>query len=213
MNTKAEIVNVYRRRAGNYDLTANLYYIIGFREQAYRRKAVDALDLQEGDTVVELCCGTGLNFSLLEQKIKKTGRLVGVDMMDAMLEKARERVKERKWSNVELIHHDAGSYGIPIGIDGVISTFALALVPEYDTVIKEIHASLRPGGKFALLDFKLPNNALRHLAPLGVFITKPFAIEMELTERHLWESIEKYFPKFSMTNMFGGFTYLAVGEK
>lgn len=43
--TKAELIDLYRRRAGNYDFTANLYYLIGYREWAFRKKAVEALAL------------------------------------------------------------------------------------------------------------------------------------------------------------------------
>jgi len=57
---------LYRKRAGHDDWTANLYYLIGYRGWAYRRRAVAALGLGAGDAVVEMCCGTGLNFSLLQ---------------------------------------------------------------------------------------------------------------------------------------------------
>jgi ubiquinone/menaquinone biosynthesis C-methylase UbiE len=59
---KEEILQLYRKRASGYDITANLYYLVGFREQAYRKKAVKAFNLYEDDTVVEIGCGTGLNF-------------------------------------------------------------------------------------------------------------------------------------------------------
>ncbi|KHO49657.1 MAG: ubiquinone/menaquinone biosynthesis methyltransferase [archaeon GW2011_AR9] len=211
--SKEELQQLYRRRAKNYDVTANLYYAIGFREQAYRIKTVQALELRQGDTVLELCCGTGLNFSLLEAKIGPKGRIIGVDITDAMLEQAQERVKQQRWQNVELIQHDVNRYEIPAGIDGALSTFALTLVPEYDAVIEHTYHALRPGGKFALLDFKIPDNVLRHLAPLGAFLTRPFGVQLELTSRHAWESVEKYFPKSSMKEMYGGLTYLSVGEK
>ncbi len=211
--SKGELVELYRRRAKHYDVTANLYYLLGFQELPYRQKAVKALHLQEGDLVVELCCGTGLNFRLLQQEVGRAGKIIGVDLTDAMLDKARERVKKNGWGNVELMHQDVAAYHLPESVDGVISTFALTLVPEYEEVIHRIHASLRLGGRFSLLDLKLPDGPLRHLAPLGVFLTKPFGIEMKLAERHPWESMQKYFSKTSLEDLFGGFTYLAVGEK
>jgi len=57
--TPEAVVDLYRRRARRYNLTANLYYLIGYREYAYRKRAVAALDLAPGDTVVEIGCGTG----------------------------------------------------------------------------------------------------------------------------------------------------------
>jgi ubiquinone/menaquinone biosynthesis C-methylase UbiE len=63
--SRSELICLYRKRAKRYDWTANLYYLIGFREWAYRKKAIAALSLNKGDTVVEIACGTGLNFALL----------------------------------------------------------------------------------------------------------------------------------------------------
>src|SRR5215831_17435342 len=67
------VLATYRERARHYDITANLYYLLGFRVQASRRRAVRALALRPGDTVVEIGCGTGLNFSLVEQVIGPEG--------------------------------------------------------------------------------------------------------------------------------------------
>ena len=56
---KISVARLYQKRAENYDISANLYYLIGIREFAYRKMAVDALKLGRGDTVVEIGCGTG----------------------------------------------------------------------------------------------------------------------------------------------------------
>ncbi len=56
-----EIIELYRRRAKRYDFTANLYYLLGFREWRYREKAVAELSLRPGDTVVEIGCGRDRN--------------------------------------------------------------------------------------------------------------------------------------------------------
>ena len=89
--TRQEVRAVYRARARHYDLTANLYYLAGFREQRFRKMAVEALGLKPGDRVVEIGCGTGLNFPLLQQKVGRAGRIIGVDLTDAMLAQARKR--------------------------------------------------------------------------------------------------------------------------
>ena len=127
--SKNEVVDIYRKRTKPYDFTANLYYLMGFREWAYRQRAVEALGLHTGDTVVEIGCGTGLNFALLQQTVGPMGRIIGVDLTDAMLEQARQRVADNDWSNVELVHRDAAEYRFPQDIDGILSTFALALSP------------------------------------------------------------------------------------
>lgn len=65
MLNKKEVIDLYRCRAKRYDSTAQPYYLAGFREWAYREKAVGVLALVPGDTAIEIGCGTGLSFALL----------------------------------------------------------------------------------------------------------------------------------------------------
>lgn len=208
---KAELAELYRRRARNYDFTANLYYLVGFREQAFRRRAVAALELERGDTVVEICCGTGLNFPLLRGAVGQQGRVIGVDLTDAMLEQARQRVQERGWSNVDLVLSDAARYRFPERVDGVISTFALTLVPEYDDVIRRAAAALAPGGRMAVLDFKEPEHWPRWLLRFAVAMTRPFGVTWDLMDRKPWKSMERWFDSVDMQELFWGSTYVCTG--
>jgi len=207
------MADLYRRRAKHYDVTANLYYLIGFREQAYRKEAVHALNLQRGDIVVEIGCGTGLNFSLLQNYVGPEGKIIGVDLTDAMLEQARKRVKANEWLNVELVQSAAAEFQFPGKVNGILSTFAITLIPEFDRVIQTGSTSLSPGKKWVVLDFKMPSNRFSLFASLLVFLTKPFGVSMELSVRHPWESVRKYLKKFSMQEFYMGFVYIASGEK
>jgi demethylmenaquinone methyltransferase/2-methoxy-6-polyprenyl-1,4-benzoquinol methylase len=210
---KKDISALYRKRARRYNFTANLYYLIGFREYAFRKKAVDALNLKNGDTVVEIGCGTGLNFSLLQNAVGPEGKIIGVDLTEEMLEKAKNRIKNRGWNNVELVHSDAAQFQFPDGIDGVISTFAITLIPEFDEVIRNGCQSLKKGKRLVVLDLKMPSNWLSYLAPLYILITKSFGVTKDLMERHPWESINKYLINTSLTELYKGVGYIAVGEK
>ena len=178
--TREEIVNLYRKRAKHYNFTANLYYLLGFREYAYRKKAVYALSLNRGDTVVEIGCGTGLNFSLLQEVIGPKGKIIGVDLTDKMLEQAQQRIKENGWSNVELVRSDAALYQFPSEIDGVISTFALTLSPEFDRIIQNSRKVLKPGKRWVVLDLKMPSNWPSYLLPLAILLSKPFGVTTDL---------------------------------
>jgi ubiquinone/menaquinone biosynthesis C-methylase UbiE len=211
--TKKRIIDLYRLRSRHYDITANLYYLLGFREQAYRKKAVKALNLRPGDTVVEVGCGKGLNFPLLQNAVGPEGKIIGVDMTDAMLDRARRRVEEAGWSNVELVQSDAALYRFPEAIDGVISTFALTLVPEFDTVIRNGCLALKPGKRWVVLDFKMPSSRFSFLVPALLFLTKPFGVSLDLASRHPWESMSKYFRHTSVTEYYMGFVYVAAAEK
>jgi demethylmenaquinone methyltransferase/2-methoxy-6-polyprenyl-1,4-benzoquinol methylase len=211
--TKNQIKDLYGKRAANYDLSANLYYLIGFREERYRKSAVSALCLRPGETVVEIGCGTGLNFRYLQAEVGETGRIIGVDLTDAMLEKARGRVVRHSWKNVETVQGDAAAYRFPDNVHGVISTFALTLIPEYEAVMEHASRMLFPGGRFVILDLKKPDKWPLWLVRLGVFITKPFGVSLDIADRKPWEKMKKYFFKVTLTELYGGFAFIAVGEK
>lgn len=207
-----EVEQVYRKRARHYDWTANLYYLLGFREWAYRRKTVAALRLHPGDTVVEIGCGTGLNFSLLEQAVSKSGQIIGVDLTSAMLDQARARVQRHGWANVELVQCDAANYSFPDNISGAMSFCAITLMPEYDAIIRNGAAALSPGKRFAIFDLKEPHYAPEWLMKFAVWIERPFAVEREMAARHPWESLAKYLNNSVVQPAYFGFAYLAVGE-
>lgn len=211
--TRRRIVDVYRRRAANYDRTSKLYRLLGFREDRYRRLAVEALALSPGDTVVDVACGTGLNFALIEERIGPSGRLIGVDVTDAMLERAGERVEREGWPNVELVRQDAAEYDFPPGVDGILSTCAITLVPEYDEVIARGADALAPGGRFVVFDLKEPPRWPEWAIEAFVAVSRPFAVTRDLGERKPWESIARHFRVHATTELYAGAAYVAVGEK
>ncbi len=211
--TKPEIADVYRRRAGRYDLTSKLYRLLGFREGRYRRMAVQALRLAPGDTVVDIACGTGLNFPLLEERVGPRGRIIGVDLTAEMLEQARARVERAGWRNVELVHSDAAEYDFPAGVNGILSTCALTLVPEYDEVIARGAVALASGGRLAVFDLKEPARWPEWAIRGYVAISRPFAVTRDLGRREPWESVARHFPVHATQELYGGAAYLTVGEK
>jgi len=210
--SQTEIRNIYEKRAPLYDFTANLYYLVGYREMHYRRMAVECLDVRPGQTVIELCCGTGINFDLLQRKVGPSGRIIGVDMTRGMLDQARRRVTRRGWSNVELIESDAADYRFPETVDRVISTFALSLSPRYADIIRNARRALRPGGSLALLDLKAPDRAGPMTIRAAALVARPFAVTPDLADRSAWDVVERDFDEFSYQEFYFGFTYLAVGR-
>jgi ubiquinone/menaquinone biosynthesis C-methylase UbiE len=163
--------------------------------------------------VVEIGCGTGLNFPYLISAIGPKGTLIGVDLTAAMLDKAKQRVDAHGWRNVQLVRTDAGVYPFPGQVEGVISSFALTLVPEYDQVIARAQKALRPGGRLSVLDLKLPENWPARITRLAVFVTRPFGVTLELAQRRPWEAMRTRFPRTEVTGLYGGFAYIAVAVK
>ena len=88
-STHERLVATYRKKARHYNVTSRLYPVPGYPQQTQRRRAIRALGLRPGHTVVDVACGTGQNFPFLEQAIGPEGRIVGVDLTDAMLAQAQ----------------------------------------------------------------------------------------------------------------------------
>src|SRR5689334_18319321 len=103
MRTQERLIETYRKKAKHYDVTSRLYPAPGYPQRGQRRLAVQALRLSAGDTVIDMACGTGLNFRLLQQAVGPGGRIVGVDLTDAMLARAEERIAANGWRNVSLV--------------------------------------------------------------------------------------------------------------
>jgi demethylmenaquinone methyltransferase/2-methoxy-6-polyprenyl-1,4-benzoquinol methylase len=211
------LIETYRKKAKHYDLTCRLYPVPGYPQQALRLRAVRALDLGPGETVVDIACGTGLNFPLLEKIIGPGGRIVGVDLTDAMLAQARNRIRRNDWSNVRLVQGDAADFDFPPGFDAILSTYALTQVPECEDVIGRGAAALSEGGRFVVLDLMVPANAPRWLTRLGIATVRPFASIDRWVTRRPWETIQaamqEQFADLSWTEMCFGTAFLAAGSR
>ncbi|MGD2096991.1 MAG: class I SAM-dependent methyltransferase [Desulfobacterales bacterium] len=207
------LAELYQKRSRYYDFTANFYYFLGIRELAYRKIAVDALKLERGDTVVEIGCGTGLNFKLLLERVGSEGKIIGVDLTAEMLSAAGKRIERHNWSNIELVQSDAAAYDFSDRTDGIISTFAITLIPEYDKIIKKGAAALSPGKRLVVLDFKMPDSWPMWLIRFFVIITRPFGVTLDLADRHPWESIDRCLDLVEFNSKYFGGIYIAAGQK
>jgi len=211
--SKHETRDLYRKRAGAYDLAIQFYRLVGFRVSWYRERAVAALALREGDTVVEIGCGTGLNFPLLRAAVGEAGRIVGVDLTDSMLREAETRVRREGWKNVELVECDAATYVFPQGVKGVLSTLAITLIPEYDAIIQRAAEALAPGGRLAIFDMKEPEHWPRWLVRFAAWINRPYGVSLDVADRHPWESVRRHLRELRFEEFFSGALYLSVGER
>ncbi len=209
---QAQIIDIYRQRAKNYDASS-----ISSLE-TWRKEAVKMLNLKRGDLVVDIGCGTGLNFALVHEAIGPEGRIIGVDLTDAMLDYARLRVAEHGWKNVELVQSDASQYEFPIQVDGIISTFALTFIPDGERVIQKGCRALAPGGRWVVLDMAWPNGWPLWWRHLLFFLRLPsYGITSDVVQRRPWEAIwrtmEQHLFNVARKQFWMGFFYLASGEQ
>ena len=97
-------------------------------------------------------------------------------------------------------------------MDGVLSTYALTLVPEFDDVIRGAAAALGPGKRMAVVDLKAPDGWPRWVLRTVVALVRPFGVTLGLAERHPWESMRRRFASVEVREHFLGTTYMAIGE-
>jgi demethylmenaquinone methyltransferase/2-methoxy-6-polyprenyl-1,4-benzoquinol methylase len=212
--TPEQVEEVYRWLARYYDAAARVLDVLGLSYDRLRHEAVDALMLKDGDVVLEIGCGTGANFPLLEKRIGPSGRIIGIDLTRAMLDEAEKRVEAEGWKNVELVHCPASRYPFAgQSFDAVLSTFALTLEPNYDAIIESIARALRPNGIFAIADLKLARGWRLVFLPFLLALVRPFAVSLKLANRHPWESMSRHLGNVQMGEYLGGYLYVASAAR
>jgi len=137
----------YTRWAGVYDLLASAAPGIG----AVRRRAVDALALAPGDTVIEMGCGTGANLPYLREAVGPEGAVIGVDLAGGALGRARSRIDRAGWENVALVCGDATRPALRKA-DALLATFVVGMFDDPGSVLDRWCGLLGPGGRIALLN-------------------------------------------------------------
>jgi ubiquinone/menaquinone biosynthesis C-methylase UbiE len=173
-----------------------------------RRAARLALDLQPGDRVLDLACGTGLNFPRLRELVGEHGQVVGADLTPAMLDIARSLITSKGWQNVEVREADAANLPFAdASFDKVLISFALNIIPDYVKAIEEVQRVLVPGGRFVALEMRAGLHSLpTWLQPL------PHICAVDMSHNAL-PAIQKVFPEVHVCYSWMKMVFVAVAQK
>ena len=158
---------------GVYDKLAKVYDLFfGPTLHPGRLQAIERMNIQPDERVLEVGVGTGINLSLYPAEAKITG----IDYTASMLEKARERVAKKEMRNVRLLQMDAADLKFPDdSFDIVYAPYLISVVPDPIQVAKEMRRVCRPGGRIIFLNhFLSPNPILsrieRWISPATIHI-------------------------------------------
>ncbi|MBS1771641.1 MAG: methyltransferase domain-containing protein [Bacteroidetes bacterium] len=150
----------YDKSWKKYDFIVNLYQL--GRDTLHRRRALQLGGLKEGDTVLDLCCGTGLSFKAIQSIIGPKGKIIAIDINEHMLAVAKQRAADHGWTNIEFSSKPIEELQLTEQVD-----FAFFALCWYDKElsrgwIKSVSRFMdREKGRICFMDYKLPDNWLR----------------------------------------------------
>jgi len=201
------VEHIYQNWAKVYEWLTPIY-LLG-NEKRLRRETIGSLYLQPGQTVLEVGCGTGRNFSMILEKIGSTGKLVGVDYTSEMLAHAQKRVEREGWENVELIQGDAARIELGQKFDAALSTLAISVIPDYRGALERMLAHVKSGGRLAIGDAK--RSSRWYGRPFNWIVDLLGKGAAGMMSRKPWEQLNKTLGDFHYKEWFMGFFYVAVG--
>ena len=139
----------------NYDRLSRWYDILsGSSERPARVCGVQMLDIQPGERILEIGCGTGESLPMLSSRIDHARDVIGLDLSSGMLKVAKHKLERQSITNVQFMHADGTR--LPFGKDvfhSIFMSFTLELFPETEIshLLMESKRVLRPGGRLGIV--------------------------------------------------------------
>lgn len=203
-----------------YDIFSNFYD--NSLEKLYfesRKRAVELLDLKDGQTIIDIACGTGANFKHIKA-CNCNITLYGTDYSRGMLKKGQDLIKNNHWSNIYLFQADARELTLStiekyankkLNFDRVICVLGLSVIPKWEIVIDNLIRLLNENGKIVIVDvFSEKRN-------FNTWLVEKIA-KADLN-RKIWQTLETKTDNFHQEylpvkeNKVGGKLFVAVGTK
>lgn len=199
----ADQIEQYRGIAASYDRR------VGAGERL-RKQAFAEFDLRVGDVVLDVGCGTGLSFPLIEEATGPSGRLVGIEQSPDMLALARARVQGAGWRNVTFIEAPVQEAAIPVMADALIF-FRTHEIMRSSAALEHAFRYARPGARVLVVGAKW---APWWAFPLNLLI---WMLVRQVTTtfegfRRPWDLVEHFVPDLHMRSVAFGAHYIASGS-
>lgn len=147
--------HVFEKIYNRYDFMNS---VISFqRHKAWRKNVMAKMDVHQGESALDVCCGTGDWSFALAEKVGSRGKVVGLDFSKNMLSVGEKKLSEKPTEQLSFLYGNAME--LPFedsSFDYVTIGFGLRNVPDYMTVLKEMRRVVKPGGKVVCLETSQP---------------------------------------------------------
>ncbi len=203
-----------------YDIFSNFYD--SSLEKLYfesRIRAVELLDLKNGQTLVDIACGTGANFKHIKA-LNIDLDIYGTDLSEGMLKKGQATINKNNWNNITLFQADARELTPSfvrkkidknLSFDRIICVLGLSVIPDWEQVLDKMIDLLEENGKIVIVDvFAEKRN-------FNTWLVEKFA-QADLN-RKIWQTLEKRTNNFHYEYLpvkkskVGGKLFVATGIK
>lgn len=183
---------------------------LGRYQEGVRKRAVAALQLKTGQTVIDVGCGTGASFARLGAAVGRDGRVVGVDQSAGMLAVAAKRIADVGWTNIELIEAPAQEAEIP-DADAAIFFFTHDLM-RTPAALDKVTTAVRHGGRVVTAGAKRPSLWLAPIALAAQLIMRRYVTTDEGLARP-WDLLADRLEDVTSESLLLGAIYLVAGRR
>lgn len=185
--------------------------------RGYKKLAFNDSSLKKGDRVLVFCCGTGLDFPYILEKIGSEGEIVGVDFSSEMLNKVKEKIRMNKWENIKLIEADVTKFKDKIdkNFDVGVCTLGISIIPEYKAAYYNLLSHVKNQGEIIIGDIQLSSGWRSLFNPITVFLAKKYGgtYEGHKNSRELYSIMKRELTNVKKREFFFKSYYYCIGKK
>jgi len=156
--------------ARHYDFSMPPFFL------SWKKKAIKDSSLKKGDKVAVFCCGTGLDFPYILERICNEGEITGFDFSAEMLRQAKKKIDKNNWKNIHLIHADVTKFDSKYlnAFDAGVCTLGLSIIPEFELAYLNLLSYVKNTGELIIGDMQLATGKLALFNPLTIFLARKF---------------------------------------
>jgi SAM-dependent methyltransferase len=194
----------YRSRAGIYDLEL-------FFARPIRQRAVATLSLKRRDVVIDVGCGTGLSFGLIQERIGAEGQIIAIEQSPEMVALAAERAAANGWTNITFLQSPVEDARIPIKADAALFHFTHDIL-QTQAAVDNVMRQVKPGGRVVSAGLKW---ASRWLPAVNAFV-RLAALRSTTTANGLdqpWRALDRHLEGLVIEPVAGGGLYISSGVR